>query len=346
MNQQNLSAYLNLIQALLTCPDGEEWNLLHQHEELVNTEFVQFMEQISQQLTSDGKLGTAQFLDYWVEQLNHVLVESANSSDRNSSVQNYLNLIQSLLDCSEGKEEEILAANQNLVDSRFMYLMRQIARQMAVRGEKEAAVYLMNLTKSITQTLAKPANFTKQKIDPEIAINHLSSSDYTSQNPHFGELTSRVINNPSQNNSKSNFVATPSQQQESFQNKSVAKKLDTIVESLKKPSTSQSEDLREKQTPETSSVSRIDEKLDAIANSLHKLEHILALRSQPANPLWYMDILERAQASNWLLTSEEIEQLIGTKPKCEPDKDTFQPGCWIFTKVGKIGSKTAWKISK
>ncbi|PAX56144.1 hypothetical protein CK510_10570 [Brunnivagina elsteri CCALA 953] len=59
-----------------------------------------------------------------------------------------------------------------------------------------------------------------------------------------------------------------------------------------------------------------------------------------------MDILERAQSANWLLTSEEIEQLIGVKPKCEAGKEIFQRGCWIFTKVGKMGLQTAWKVSK
>ena len=59
-----------------------------------------------------------------------------------------------------------------------------------------------------------------------------------------------------------------------------------------------------------------------------------------------MEVLERAQSSNWLLTSEEIKQLIGVKPKCEAGKDSFQSGCWIFTKAGKMGLQTAWRISK
>jgi hypothetical protein len=39
MQQQQLNAYLNLIQELLTCPQGEEWIRLKQHEDLVDAQF-------------------------------------------------------------------------------------------------------------------------------------------------------------------------------------------------------------------------------------------------------------------------------------------------------------------
>jgi hypothetical protein len=346
MNQQHLSAYLNLIQTLLSCPDGEEWNVLHQHEELVNAEFVQFMEQVSQQLASDGKLEAAKFLHYWVGQLNHILVQAKNSPHSDNDVQVYFNLIQALLDCSEGKEGEILAENKDLVDSHFVYLMRQVARQMARRGEKETAIYLSNLAAEISQTLTRPANIVKPKIDPNSQINHPLNDDYIRQYPELSELISHSNNNHTQNTPTSNVVVTASPHQETLKDKQVDEQLNTSVESLKVPTTSRPNSFQEKQNLEISPASRIDEKLDTITQSLNKLEQILVSRSQPANPLWYMDILECALASNWLLTSEEIEQLIGVKPKCEAGKDTFQRGCWIFTKVGKTGLQTAWKVSK
>ena len=36
MNKPSLKAYLDVIQGLLSCPQGEEWILLRQHEKLVN----------------------------------------------------------------------------------------------------------------------------------------------------------------------------------------------------------------------------------------------------------------------------------------------------------------------
>jgi hypothetical protein len=59
-----------------------------------------------------------------------------------------------------------------------------------------------------------------------------------------------------------------------------------------------------------------------------------------------MHVLERAQGSGWIMSTEEVEQLIGVKPKCEPGKDSFHRGCWVFVKAGKMGSQTGWRVMK
>ncbi|MEL7011380.1 MAG: hypothetical protein AAGM29_22740, partial [Cyanobacteria bacterium J06588_4] len=66
----------------------------------------------------------------------------------------------------------------------------------------------------------------------------------------------------------------------------------------------------------------------------------------PANPLWYMDVLEKALANNWILTTDEVEKLIGVKPHCEHNQTEYRRGCWIFTKTGKVGAKTGWSVDK
>ncbi|BAZ40942.1 hypothetical protein NIES4101_69040 [Calothrix sp. NIES-4101] len=356
MNQKYLSLYLNLIQALLTCPDGEEWNVLHQHEELLTVEFLEFMEQVAQQLATNGKLEAAKFLQYWAEQLNHVLVTAKKSPHSENEIQIYLQLIQELLDCPEGKERDILAVNKDLVNSRFVNLMRQIAQQMSVRGETEAAIYLSNLAAEITQSLAREANIVKPKLDQDAKISHALNEDYIQRFPELSEVISNLKNNQNQTRvsaptarqtiPSNPVVASSSPQLEMLKNKIVDEQLNTIMESLEVPPTSSANCLQENPTSEISWESRFSEQLHTITQSLDKLEQILTSHFQPPNPLWYMDILERAQASNWLLSSEEIEQLIGVKPKCEPGKDIFQRGCWIFTKVGKMGAQTAWKVSK
>lgn len=348
MNQKYLSLYLNLIQALLTCPDGEEWNVLHQHEELLTPEFLEFMGQVAEQLATNGKLEAAKFLQYWAEQLNHVLVTAKKSPHSDDEIQIYLQLIQELLDCPEGKERDILAANKNLVNSRFVNLMRKIAQQMSVQGETEAAIYLSNLAAEITQSLAKEANIVKPKLDQDSKINHVFNEDYINRFPELSQVISNLKNNQAQTGISAPTArqTAPSPQPEIINNKVVSNPLNTIIESLEVPPTSPPNCLQETPTSEISWESRLSEQLHTITQSLDKLEQILTSHIQPPNPLWYMDILERAQASNWLLSSEEIEQLIGVKPKCESGKDIFQRGCWIFTKVGKMGLQTAWKVSK
>lgn len=67
MEQQRLKEYLSLIQKLLACPQGEEWTHLKHHEELVDAQFVQVMEQVATQLTRQGDREAAIFLldAYW-----------------------------------------------------------------------------------------------------------------------------------------------------------------------------------------------------------------------------------------------------------------------------------------
>ncbi|MDZ8052038.1 MAG: hypothetical protein RMX68_000870 [Aulosira sp. ZfuVER01] len=354
MKEQRLSAYLDLIQALLSCPEGEEWNLLHQHEELVNTEFVQVMEQVAQQIASDGNLDVAKFLYYWVGQLNHVLMQAGNSQDREDKIQPYLNLIYTLLDSPNGKEGEVLAAHQDLIDSRFVHLLRQVAKQMATRGANSSAIYLSNLATKISRQLAQQADIFKPKFEQESKIKYPLNNEQLQGASQREELLSGLNNNYNYANSKANTAVATPPEYNTLINQDVEKAANTIAESLQTSANLPQSDLKNEQVLETPSTvpsdssdnKRLDEILEEISQSFSKLERILNARLQTPNPLWYMDVLERAQSSNWLLTSEEIEKLIGVKPKCEAGKDSFQRGCWIFTKAGKMGLQTAWRISK
>jgi hypothetical protein len=101
--------------------------------------------------------------------------------------------------------------------------------------------------------------------------------------------------------------------------------------------------------PELTSIEanrQLIQQLETIAESLVKLETTLASRLQPSNPLWYMDILEKAEAANWILSTEEVEQLIGVKPQCHHDETSYHRGNWVFLKVGKIGAQTGWRVQK
>jgi len=44
MNEQRAQAYVNLIEQLLTCANGEEPNILQANQELIDPEFLQMME--------------------------------------------------------------------------------------------------------------------------------------------------------------------------------------------------------------------------------------------------------------------------------------------------------------
>ena len=64
------------------------------------------------------------------------------------------------------------------------------------------------------------------------------------------------------------------------------------------------------------------------------------------NPLSHHEALEKAKELGWLLTSKEVQKLIGVIPKTKKGDNTYRRGCWLFTKSGKIGSQTAWEVDK
>jgi CHAT domain-containing protein/tetratricopeptide (TPR) repeat protein len=62
MDEQRIAAYLDLIQQLLTCPDGDEGRILNENRELVNGEFLQVCETIAQQMEQGGRENEARKL--------------------------------------------------------------------------------------------------------------------------------------------------------------------------------------------------------------------------------------------------------------------------------------------
>jgi hypothetical protein len=316
MNQETLKAYLNLIQGLLTCPRGEEWILLRDNEKLVNHELVAVMEEVANHLTREGKVKEAKYLHNWAGQLHHILTESITTpikkEDKTSS---YIELIQALLSSPETSHPEILAAHQDLIGPRLFKVMKQIANQIAIEGDQETADFLHNLATELSHKWKQEHEFeptVKQEVFPDPWLSTDSEAESTSSAiPPTPEPTP---------------VTTANQVEEPVS------ELETETE--------EAEEQIESTTIET------HQQLQAIADALMKLEAIITSRIQPVNPLWYMEILEKAAANNWLLTTEEVEDLIGIKPQCHHDETSYQRGSWLFVKQGKIGTQTSWQVQK
>lgn len=59
-------------------------------------------------------------------------------------------------------------------------------------------------------------------------------------------------------------------------------------------------------------------------------------------PINHWHELHIACERGYILSSKEIKQLVGTKPK----GNEWVRGCYKFTKVGKIGMESGWKLTK
>ena len=81
-------------------------------------------------------------------------------------------------------------------------------------------------------------------------------------------------------------------------------------------------------------------------NQQELLAQIALLITEAKDPLGHLAALERAIDNEWLLTTAQIKNLIGTKPYCKRGNNSYERGSFIFTKSGKIGNQSAWKVSK
>jgi hypothetical protein len=80
MDEQRTQAYINLIEKLLTCADGEELNkILQANQELIDPEFLQVMENYATGLEEQGNNNNAAWLRNMAQQLGQYLNPQAAS---------------------------------------------------------------------------------------------------------------------------------------------------------------------------------------------------------------------------------------------------------------------------
>ena len=90
----------------------------------------------------------------------------------------------------------------------------------------------------------------------------------------------------------------------------------------------------------------VQETLDSTPELLLKMVEIMSKHLTPTDNLSTHRQLEDAMNHGWILSTSEVKELIGTKPRCTKDTNTYSRGCWVFTKTGKIGNEAGWSISK
>ncbi|MBD2606320.1 tetratricopeptide repeat protein [Scytonema hofmannii FACHB-248] len=152
MDEQRIKDYLNLIQELLSCPSGQEGEILQTNSNLIDEGLIAVMEQVAADMAEDGDRDAAE----WLQNLAVELIEPIGELG-GQRLQKYLSLIELLLSCSNGEESEILQANQALIDEGLVGVMERMAVDLAAEGEQDAANQLQNLaTQLINSIREKP----------------------------------------------------------------------------------------------------------------------------------------------------------------------------------------------
>jgi hypothetical protein len=97
MDEARLQAYVNLIEQLLTCADGEELNILQANQELIDPEFLQVMENYATELEEQGYNSHAAWLRDMAQQLGQYLNLQAGSIEAYQGF--LLEVLQAVCDC-------------------------------------------------------------------------------------------------------------------------------------------------------------------------------------------------------------------------------------------------------
>jgi len=127
MNEARLEAYLNLIESLLICTNGEENQILQDNSELVDAGLVQVMTLLAESEREKGNENATDFLIEWARYLTELL---AAPSD-NSQLEFLMQLLRATSD-SEGNRNVIyplLRNNLNLVNDNFAAILRNWAAE-------------------------------------------------------------------------------------------------------------------------------------------------------------------------------------------------------------------------
>ncbi|WP_373547151.1 hypothetical protein [Chamaesiphon sp.] len=339
MDTQHLNTYLHLIEALLDCAKGEEWLLLQQHEDLIDAELLTVMAQITDRLNAEGNAPAAKFLHYWTVQLTHLLQQNTNEDPAQSRADSYLKLIQTLLGCSKGDEVAILSQHPDLVDEGLVYMMNQVAAQLAAKGSQDTAIYLKHLAAEVNRVGQHPSAGRTQISVPQ-------------PNSHDAPLNIKIAtaNNLHPNGDRQLVTANSTPKSSPPPNSH-----DTGVATATKLHPDEGRFLFTEAMPTATAApttssplpnSQIEQLLANISSRLERMEALIGEPSPPSNPLWYMPILAEVETQGWIISSEEVEQLIGTKPHCASGHNSFVRGCWKFVKAGKVGTHSSWRVIK
>ena len=368
MDRTRLSAYLKLIETLLTCPQGEEWIYLKHYEEVVDAEFLQLMEQVAIQLGQQDDPVSATFLHNWAAKLHHIwLKEIDPAAPEANKTEAYMTLIQQLLDCPEGMEEHLLIANEPLIGLGLVHKMREVSKALKQQGEEEPAEYLEVTANELSQgwlvehgfsaRLEKPSAQSASQLkpqstsqqEPQLKKESESKSPIFSSSAKADDALDDLWFDLANDRSVSVQSATSPSEFSSHGEKEVAVSDKAVsISNGAVPLDSASERLTQAVSPspiQPAAQQAIAQGLQAIAEALQQLNQTLTT-ARPPHLLHHLEVLEKACAASWQLTTEELEQLLGVKPKCHGHETVYRRGEWCFTKVGKVGSQTAWKVTK
>lgn len=215
MNDERIQAYLNLIQALLSCPNGEEPQILQANSELLDLGFVLTCEAVAAGLAEEGKQNEADFLRSIASQVGEFLRMNDGEDSDNSEGENpskYLEFIYELLRAEESYSDiavvySILDRGKHLLNDRFAEILQQVAANLIAEhpdATSDIAAIIENLSIHINlfPRGKRASNIEIAIAGYQIVLNHWergSEKWAQTQNNLAAAYYSRIIGDRAQN---------------------------------------------------------------------------------------------------------------------------------------------------
>ncbi|MEG4577302.1 CHAT domain-containing protein [Microcoleus sp. N3A4] len=158
MDETRAQAYLQLIHTLLTCPNGDEPQILQDNSELLDRGFLQACELVAENFTQQGEENAASFLRNLASQVGQFLDANDDGDSDNSESedsQEYANFILELLQAEADSNSDIkviypmLAERQHLLNHRFAETLQQVAQQL-IAEHPEAIAFILAIIESLS----------------------------------------------------------------------------------------------------------------------------------------------------------------------------------------------------
>ena len=147
MDETRAQDYLQLIQTLLNCPNGDEPQILQDNSELLDSGFLETCESVAAKLAAQGGENGANFLRNLASQLGQFIDMNDDGDSNNSEGENrqeyanfFLDLLQAEASSSNTKViYSMLAEREHLLNPRFTETLQQVS-QILLHGENPKTI--------------------------------------------------------------------------------------------------------------------------------------------------------------------------------------------------------------
>ena len=179
MDETRARAYLQLINALLNCSNGEKQQILQANLELLDSGFLQICEVIAEKCTEEGHENSAHFLRIFASKICDFCGINEEGHNDNFDVENpqkYSNFIRQLLQAEQDSKSDVaviypmLARRQYLLNMRFAEILQQVAHNLIGEENLEKIESIIAVIENLSIHISKfPLGNTANNIEIAIA---------------------------------------------------------------------------------------------------------------------------------------------------------------------------------